>query len=181
MIDYPMQQRTIGRMLADKAARNGDRTFIAFEDRRYSYADVDRITNRVANGLAALGIGHGSHVAILMDNRPEVLWLYFALGKLGAVAVPINTAAKGELLAYYIAQSDSTVLVAEIGLIDRFLEVRDRTPEIRRAIVLDERGGLPEHIRDGGAIPIGDYRELEQGAETPPDAAVRFSDLAYLL
>lgn len=176
-----MHQRTIGGMLADKARRNGDKTFITFEDRRYSYAEVDRITNRVANGLAAIGVGHGAHVAILMNNRPEVLWLFFALGKLGAVAVPINTAAKGELLAYYIKQSDATLLVAEIDLIDRFLEVDERTPGISRAIVFNEAGGPPARLRHRSTVPIGDYRELEQGAETPPDAAVRFSDLAYLL
>ncbi len=181
MIDYPMQARTIGRLLADKAARNGDKTFLMFEDRRYSYRAVDLISNRVANGLAAQGVGHGDHVAVLMNNCPEVLWLYFGLGKLGAVTVPINTAAKGELLAYYVDQSDATVMVVEAALIERFLEIQGRAPKVKHAIVFDEAGGLAGELVRRAPLAISDYRALEQGAETPPDAAVRFSDLAYLL
>jgi crotonobetaine/carnitine-CoA ligase len=49
----------------------------------------------------------------MLDNRPELLWAMWGLGKLGAVAVPLNTAAKGDLLAYLIDQSDSVLVCAE--------------------------------------------------------------------
>ena len=67
-----------------------------------SYRDAEEASNRLANGLLAAGIRAGQHVALLLENRPEVLWIHFALGKIGAVAVPVNNAAKGDLLAYYV-------------------------------------------------------------------------------
>ena len=61
MRDYDLEERTIGRILADKADRIGDKTFLIWQGRRISYAELDAMTNRYANGFAAHGIGHGSH------------------------------------------------------------------------------------------------------------------------
>jgi crotonobetaine/carnitine-CoA ligase len=111
--DHPLEDRTIGRMLAAKAATVGERPFLLFEGRRFTYADAHAITNGYAEGFRRAGIGRGDHVALMLDNRPELLWAMWGLGKLGAVAVPLNTAAKGELLAYLIDQSDSVLVCAE--------------------------------------------------------------------
>lgn len=94
-----LETLTIGQVLAAKAEKNGDRTFLTFtkDGRSFSYRDLDATTNRIANGLAARGIGYRSHVAVMMENSPEALFTYFALGKLGAVAVPINNGARGQL------------------------------------------------------------------------------------
>ena len=108
MHDYALEERTIGRVLAEKAERIPDKTFLLWNGRTYSYGEVDAMTSRYANGFAAQGIRHGDHVAIMLPNCPEFYWVEWGLGKLGAVAVPLNTAAKGELLRYFIDQSDAT-------------------------------------------------------------------------
>ena len=59
--------------------------------------------------FARLGIRKGDHVAVMLPNCPEFIWTIWGLGKLGAVTVPLNTAARGELLRYFITQSDSSV------------------------------------------------------------------------
>ena len=51
MHDYPLKQRTIGHLLADKAGRIGDRTWLIFGEQRYSYADAHELSNRYANGF----------------------------------------------------------------------------------------------------------------------------------
>ncbi len=73
MHDYPLEQRTIGHMLADKAARLGTATCLIFEGRRFSYADAHEITNRYANAFMAFGIGKGDHVAVMLGNGPEII------------------------------------------------------------------------------------------------------------
>src|SRR5207249_12240326 len=98
MKTYPIRDWVIGHLVAEKAALHGDRTFVQFEDRRLSYRELELLSNRIANGLMQVGVGKGTHVALMLDNKPEIILIYFALGKLGAVAVPLNTAAKGELL-----------------------------------------------------------------------------------
>ena len=109
MHDYPLKQRTIGHLLADKARRIGDRTWLIFGEQRYTYAQAHDLSNRYANGFRGLGVRKGDHVAVMMANCPEFIWTIWGLAKLGAVAVPLNTAARGELLKYFITQSDSIV------------------------------------------------------------------------
>ena len=111
---YAYEQMTVATILADKAKRNGDRRFLTYltDGRSFSYAELDAITNRYANGLIALGIGHGAHVAVWMVNSPEMIFSIFALGKIGAVAVPMNTAIRGQLLSYYLTHADISAIIA---------------------------------------------------------------------
>jgi crotonobetaine/carnitine-CoA ligase len=180
-LDLPLEDRTIGRLLARRASDHGGRTYLLFEDKRYSYAEVDRTTTRLGNGLKGLGVGKGDHVAFMMNNCPEVLWLCFGLGKVGAVTVPVNTAAKGELLAYYLNQSDSVVVVIEAALVERYLDVQDRCSRVKHVVLLDEGRSVPADLVARFNVPVSDFRSIERADDTPIETDVHFSDLAYLL
>ncbi|KAK45349.1 CoA ligase [Caballeronia jiangsuensis] len=166
-------QLTIGNILRANAERFGAETFLLFEDRKYTYAEVDALTNRLANGLASQGVRKGDHVAVMLDNGVEILFSLFALGKLGAVAVPINTAAKGRLLEYFLLQSKSIALIVDGKYIERFSEVRPAVGAVRLAVVVD---GNVEGI-DGG-ISFDTLYDLD---DTPPPTQVQFKDLALLM
>lgn len=177
-LGYGIRDLTIGQVLADKARRHGDRTYLKFvaDGRAFTYADVERITGRLARGIAALGIRHGDHVAVMMENCPEQLWTYFALGRIGAVGVPVNTAAKGALLRYFLEHSDSVAVVTESHLLDRVAEVTPSLPGIRQVVVLPGEG-------EAGAttgVATVPFTEVQTGAEADPGPGPRFSDLAYL-
>ena len=164
-----------------KAKKNGDKTFLRFLDRSYSYKEFNEISNRLAHSLTSVGIEKGQHVAFMMDNKPEILLLYFAVAKIGAVSVPVNTAAKGELLAYYLTQSDSTALIADSGLVDRFVTVQEQC-SIDRVIVVDDGRPLADDIRSSIRGDVTDYEALLDGsAEDLPVDIVRNRDLAFLL
>ena len=135
MHDYVLEDRTIGRVLADKADRIPQRPFLLWCDERYTYADADRMTSRYANGFAARGIGRGDHVAILMANCPEFLWVLWGLGRLGAVAVPVNTAARGDMLRYFLEQSDASCVVVDDAWLERVAAEAPRLPKVRRWFV----------------------------------------------
>ncbi len=149
MRDYPLEDRTIGRILADKARTVGDRPFLLFDGHRRTYAEAHALTNSYAEGFRRAGIGRGDHVALLLDNRPELLWAIWGLGKLGAVAVPLNTAAKGDLLVYLLDQSDSVLRVR-----------RGRLPRAGR------RGGDGGPRGPGGARP-GAARRASRSCPPP--------------
>src|SRR5580765_4973231 len=131
MKDYSLVDRTIGRILAEKAERIPDHPWLLWQDERHTFADLEAMTNRFANGFAGLGIGKGDHVAVLLGNGPEFFWTTWGLGKLGAVAVPVNTAAKGELLRYFIDQSDSQWIVVDEESAQRVAAIADKVPRIR--------------------------------------------------
>src|SRR6202035_2529426 len=140
MHDYPLKLRTIGHLLADKASRVGDRTWLIFGEQRYSYAQAHELSNRYANGFRDLGVRKGDHVAVMMANCPEFIWTIWGLGKLGAVTVPLNTAARGELLKYFITQSDSSCVVVSAEYADRMAEALGEAHGVRTFCTLGGSG-----------------------------------------
>ena len=91
---------TIGRWA--KASPDKEALFDAIEDRRYSYAQLAREINKMAHFLQTdLGITKGDRVACLALNRAEYIILFFGLGRLGAVMVPLNfRLAKNEFIYF---------------------------------------------------------------------------------
>lgn len=176
--DEQIRRFDYGTMLADAAERFGDSDYLLFDDDRYSFRDADRISNRIANGLTAFGIGKGDHVALLLDNCPEVPWYYFALGKIGAVSVPLNTAAKGELLARYLRQSRARCLVVEAALLPRVAEIAAACPNLRSCVLL--HGGEGAGKAQVPALETIGHGAIMSADDARPDAEVRFTDLAYL-
>jgi fatty-acyl-CoA synthase len=73
------------------AARWGDREALVFRDRRYSFRQIAAEVDRLARGLIHIGVGPGEKVALWLLNCPEWIFAMFALAKIGAVHVPINT------------------------------------------------------------------------------------------
>lgn len=167
MHDYPLKQRTIGRLLAEKAGRIADRTWLIYGGQRYSYAQAHDISNRYANGFAELGIRKGDHVAVMLPNCPEFIWAIWGLGKLGAVTVPLNTASKGDLLRYFVTQSDSCCVVVAAEWADRMAEALEGGNSIRAFVTLDGVGtrlaALGKPLVDIGVLAGASPREPDPG------------------
>src|SRR5882757_612311 len=98
MHDYPLKQRTIGHLLADHARRIGGRTWLIFGEQRHTFARAHDLSNRYANAFREIVVRKGDHVAVMMPNGAAFIWTIWGLAKLGAVAVPLNAAARGDLL-----------------------------------------------------------------------------------
>jgi crotonobetaine/carnitine-CoA ligase len=116
-------QRTLPQMLALQAERYGDRPLLTVGDVTWTFRDAASVAARRAGMLAAAGIGPGDRVALLLGNRIELMELVLACGWLGAIAVPINTAAMGPQIAYYLQNSGAKALVVESGLRSRLEQV----------------------------------------------------------
>src|SRR5687768_2475403 len=144
------QKTTIGALPERAAQRRGAREALYFRGRRWTFADLAAGVDRVARGLIALGIRHGDKVALWMLNRPEWIEIAFAVMKIGAVLVPVNTRLRTEDVAYIVDQSDTgTLILAErSGPIDYLGMVRELMP-------VDGPGRLPKVDR---LLVIGDER-----------------------
>ena len=77
---HEVWRHTLGDLLRRTAARLPGKTAVICGEVRWTYAELDRITNRLANGLAARGLGRGDRVAILSRNSHAFVVLRFALG-----------------------------------------------------------------------------------------------------
>ena len=180
MHDYALEERTIGRILAEKADRIADKTFLLWQGRSYSYGEPETMTNRYANGFSAHGIGHGDHVAVILPNCPEFYWITWGLGKLGAVSVPINTAAKGEMLRYFIDQSDATCVVVDDEWAERVASIAPQLPKVTRYFY---RGDKAAGSGLGTAeVPVVPLKALEsRDASRPPLNAVAHDDTQLIM
>jgi len=163
---------TIGEGLALNAQRYPDKPAVVMGDLSLTYAAFNARVNRAAAALAGLGVGRGSHVALLLANGLPMAELQLATAKLGAVAVPVNARLAPPELAYVLAHSDSEVLVAEGELLDQLAKAgpaaADVMPPRLRAVVCAGDGGPPGLPR---------YEALRDAAsDAEPTAAVSGDD-----
>jgi carnitine-CoA ligase len=112
-------QRTLPQMLAVQAERHRDRPLLTIGDVTWTFRDAANAASRRAGMLAAAGIGPGDRVALLLGNRIELMEMVLACGWMGAIAVPINTAAMGPQIGYFLQNSGAKALVIESDLLPR--------------------------------------------------------------
>jgi len=104
-------KRTLGSLPADAARRWPTREALVFERRRWTHAQFSEEVDRVARALVAIGVEPGEHVALWVTNRPEFLFVLFAVTKIGAIAIPLNTRYRTLDLDYALKHSDCRTLV----------------------------------------------------------------------
>jgi acyl-CoA synthetase (AMP-forming)/AMP-acid ligase II len=111
-------------------------------DRRWTFADVERDSNRLANALVALGIGPGDRVAALTKFHVEALLLTLAAAKLGAVCMPVNWRLAPSEVRYIVDHGGAKLMLADRG----FLPLVDRAamPRLQQVLVTEgAQGDLP--------------------------------------
>jgi long-chain acyl-CoA synthetase len=84
-----------------------DKEAIVWNDTRLSYAQLDAMSNKVANALVKMGIGHGDKVALNCPNLPFFPIVYYGILKAGAVVVPLCVLFKAREIAYQLEDSDA--------------------------------------------------------------------------
>ena len=112
-------QRSVPQMLTVQAERYGDRPLLTIGDTTWSFRDAANAAARRAGMLAAAGIVRGDRVALILGNRFELMEMVLACGWMGAIAVPLNTAAMGPQIGYYLQNSGAKALVIESDLLPR--------------------------------------------------------------
>jgi len=105
------------------------RPALAFEDGEpLSHADLAARTHAYANALLELGIRKGDRVALLRFNAVEYWLAYFAITRIGALAVRLNFRLGGDELEFVLRDSGAVALLADGELLDRVADRRDRLP-----------------------------------------------------
>jgi carnitine-CoA ligase len=132
-------QGPIEQLIRHRVAQHPREVWLKFKNQRFTWEQVLDNIHRAANGLLELGVRPGERVAIMLGNRPEFLWLHFAIGFIGAVSVPVNTSQRGVTLHHILADSDATAVIFEAPLGEAVLAVRDAVPGLRHTVVADGR------------------------------------------
>ena len=121
-------KESLGRMFEETAARCQHDSAIIFEGRELTWGEFNRLANQFAHALKQQGVARGDAVALLMENRIEMLACIVALAKLGAVTGLINTSLTGKPLVHCIATTDARKCIVGQELLDPVLEVKADLP-----------------------------------------------------
>ena len=124
--------------LAIAAAIVPERDAVVFEGRRTTFEGLQSRVNRLANGLAALGVGPGDRVAVAQVNTDAVVEIYFAASRADAVFVPLNFRARADEMAFMIQDSAPKILLAGSRYMDMIDSVSDGLDSVERYIALDD-------------------------------------------
>ncbi|MBF0288169.1 MAG: long-chain-acyl-CoA synthetase [SAR324 cluster bacterium] len=117
---------SIGTYLEQNAEKFPSQSAILYEDSCYTHQQFNEWVNRYANYLTVQGIQHGDAVAILLENRPEILICAGALAKLGAIAALIHTQQHGDALLHSLLLCNPKSYIVGEELIPAFKEIQPR-------------------------------------------------------
>ncbi len=130
----------IGVDVCDKWAHDEGRTALIYEDQagkvtQFTFSHLKRLSNQLAHGLSAHGVGRGDRVGILLGQSPEAAVTHLAVYKIGAVTIPLFTLFGPDALEYRLSNSEARAVVTDEANLHKLLEIRDSLPELRLVMV----------------------------------------------
>ena len=161
-------KQNLGEMLEYTCRRYPDRISLIYKDKNISYAELDRAVNAFGNRLKTLGIAKGDKVAMMLPNIPEFIISYFAILKLGAVAVTINTLSTSHELLYLLDNCDAKAFITIPSSAKRFEEIRESVPQCEHLITTDDSH---DNLSLNGSMEMNAF-ELDMPEITGDDPAV---------
>jgi fatty-acyl-CoA synthase len=174
-VNPAIRRQTLADLLRRSAKREPAKMAITCGATRWTFGEFDAITDRLAAGLARIGVAKGDRVAVLARNSHGFAALRFALARLGAVLVPINFMLKAEEAAYILRHAGAGVLATDSGL-----------AEVARAAAaldtqVEQMVWLPSEDASEPAAGMIAFDELVERREAPPDIELAGTDLAQIV
>ncbi|HKX57388.1 MAG TPA: AMP-binding protein, partial [Xanthomonadales bacterium] len=117
---------------------------MVFEQRRWTYAELDRDVHALAAGLRSLGIKPGDRIATVAMNSAEYLILALALARLGAVLVPLNYRLQHKELMDLVRRSGAVALATEVEFAGLASQTLAEIAGLK--VQLDMSTGLPQQF-----------------------------------
>lgn len=155
-LSYPKVPLQI--FLQRAAEQNPDAACTIFNGATISYSEMDTITDRLAAGLAGMGITKGDRVAVFIPNTPQFVMAYFAILKLGAIVVAINPLYTAREIVHQVNDAGAEVIVLMTNNYEKIKALQART-SLRQIVATNLKEALPPHLR----VLFGLLREKKLG------------------
>jgi len=187
--------KTIGAALDRAAERCGDEVAYVFANGELTYTHLKETSDLLARGFLGLGVKKGDPVAIWMAGYAEWAFVYFALARIGAIMVPINTRYRPDEIKYVLNKSKAAWLVFKeepnkdfCGSLEQLFEGRaftgslptEKIPSLRKLIVASDRRidsclGLDELIEAGRGVAEDELRQAARAVTGDDIAMLQFT------
>jgi len=156
---------TVKELISSQAKALPDKVFMYYKDITKTFKELNDISNRIGNGLLSLGIKKGDRVTLLIPNKPEFVYAWFGLMKIGAIMVPINTQFKPDEIKYIINNSEANTIITTGSFQETVIKMKNDMPLLKNIIVSepkDKAGIVPfDNILSTNSsepdVPVDEY------------------------
>jgi acetyl-CoA synthetase len=130
----------IGIDICDKWAHQRYRLALIYESEKgqiekFTFWDLKRLSNKLANGLKSSGIEPGDRIGILLPQCPETAISHIAAYKIGAIAIPLFTLFGTDALEYRLSNSQAKAIVTDAANLPKIIEIRQNLPHLQTVLV----------------------------------------------
>ena len=168
----PYPKEPVFKALDNAAGNYPSQAAVLFEGREIKYRQLKTLVDKLASGLASLGVKKGDRGCLFLPNCIEFILGDWAVMKTGGVVVPISILRTDDGLVHEAGSSNSRVIICSETHLERVLGVRDRTN--LEHILLTSQDGFGEPLRKS-SLPKGVHALmdiLEKGKDLPPDVEI---------
>src|SRR5438067_1005601 len=150
---------TTAGIIRTHAAQQGDKVAIHYGDENITFAELDRRSSQVAQGLKAAGVSNQDHIALIDKNGPEYFEILFGGAKLNAITVAVNWRLAPPEMAYIVNDAEAKVLFVGAEFVPHLDKIQAELKTVKKIVV----------IGDGGSATHDNYRSWReaQSAEDP--------------
>ena len=162
----------IGVDLCDKWAKDPLRLALIHEQRdgaitRYTFTDMRRLSNQVANLLVSRRVREGDRVGILLPQEPETAAAHLATYKIGAIAVPLYTLFGIDALRYRLRDAGIKALVTNAASMEKIAQIRAELPDLETIFCIDGSPPGTENFHAALGSMSGDFVARQTRADDP--------------
>ncbi|MGQ9759206.1 MAG: long-chain-fatty-acid--CoA ligase [Candidatus Methanomethylicaceae archaeon] len=161
----------IDSIVSNSAERFGEKTAIIWNDYKYTFKDLDRMSNKFANALLGIGQAKGDRVCIFMQNSPEFIISHFGILKSGGITVPLNVMYRKRELVHMINDSGANIIVTSESNLPYLMEVRGDLKSLKDIIVTSQ---------DAPSGCLSFYKLLNGADERPTNITNSDEDIATI-
>ncbi|MBY0321582.1 MAG: AMP-binding protein, partial [Reyranella sp.] len=137
---WPKPERfNMGRAVCERHPREALALIVEAADgsvRNWTFGQLLATSSRLANALAAKGIGKGDRVGVFLSQGAELTISHIATYRMGAVVLPLFTLFGEDALEYRLANAEASAVITDMSQLPKVLAVRDRLPHLKTVIAI---------------------------------------------
>jgi len=154
-----------------RAEKYNNKVLLFGEDTSISYRTFDEITDRMAYGLAKIGVMPGDHIAVLHPNSSQTLLSYYSIVKAGGIVVPVNTIYTPREIKFILNNSEAKALILHENFSPVIEEIKNEIPLIKNIVVRKSHETIETAIENmvGSKLSIANGKDFN-----PDDPAIMF-------
>jgi len=169
----------VNQFLTESAKRFPDKQAVWYKDKWLTYNDIESLSNRLANYLKDRGIVRGDRVSILLENSFDYVIAYYAILKIGAITVALNTETKKDGLVYLLNDSESKAIITQKKYSKELLPALNNIPYLKEVII--EQDNLNDYHEIGHCNTFCLSKIYENTNHTHPDIRCIDIDIASIV